>query len=195
MWEDGGMVGENSHLSALFGKHHGSQQGNTVFPILTPSPTSSCSLQLSSSRRALVMLPWRWIGQPVFKAGAVMICRRTIMADRTGNPSHRAISFILHLIPLYCSTFMLTLLTLLSLTQTPLLCRLPQNLGRWKHTIIWSSKVQLCLRGRHADDVLCFAYLVSMGSMPLCQPQSWSQHASPPLFCYQVQTSSAGLQV
>lgn len=69
-----------------------------------------------------------------------MICRKTIITDGTANLSQQAVSFILHFIPLYCNTFTLTLLTLLSLTRTLQLCRLPQKLGKWKHNVTLKHK-------------------------------------------------------
>lgn len=129
------MVAEDNDLPALFGKHHGCCQGRAVIGQLLAAGKAAPG-RLSHSHRASVLLPRRRIGQSVFKAGALMICRKTIISDRTANLSHRAISFILHFIPLYCNTLTLTLLTLLSLTQTLLLCRLPQKLGKWKHNII-----------------------------------------------------------
>lgn len=122
------MVAEDNDLLAPFGKHHGCCQGRAA--------GEAAPGRFSHSHRASVLLPRRRIGQSVFKAGALMICRKTIISDRTANLSHRAISFILHFIPLYCNTLTLTLLTLLSLTPTLLLCRLPQKLGKWKHNII-----------------------------------------------------------
>lgn len=98
-----------------------------------------------------------------------MICRKTIICYRTAHLSHQAFFFIPHCIPLHCNTSMLTFLTLLSLTQTQLLCRLPQKLE--KSGNMRSFKAQKC-----NSPCMGSACLVRMGSehmqSPHCQEQT-----------------------
>lgn len=98
-----------------------------------------------------------------------MICRKTIITDRTANLSRRAISFILHFIPLYCSSFTLTLLTFSPSFE---LCCSVDCLKNWENGNMTSFKAQkynsACM-GRHADDVLYFAHRHRASSVPAPQ--------------------------
>lgn len=100
--------------------------------------------------------PWRQIGQSIFEAGALMICRKTIISNRTAHLSHQAFSFILHCIPLHCNTSTLTL-WYFSPSLKP--CCSVDCLKNWKNGNMRSFKAHRgnspCM-GRHAETVLAW---------------------------------------